>query len=148
VHVVYMGFDTALETLPDRYVGIPFRADQMSGCAPKPDGRLGFSYVASGPSPDNASPYPRQQCGPVARALISGQINSVAALSRAGNHVVGDHIWMYRDGCEEAQRRRSGLPLLTVAVTCDDACSSSAATACPGGRSASARRCTHRPPIS
>ena len=120
-HVVYMGIDTALDTLPERYFGIPFYAGEMAGYAPGPDGRLGFSYVAPGPSPDNPSPYPQQQCGPVARALISGQLNSVAALSRAGLHVVGDHIWVFRDWHEEAARRWAGLPLLTVAVTCDDA---------------------------
>ena len=120
-HVVYMGIDTALDTLPERYFGIPFHAEEMQRYAPGPDGRLGFSFVAPGPSPDNPSPHPQQQCGAVARALISGQLNSVAALSRAGIHVVGDHIWVFRDWHEEAVRRWAGLPLLTVAVTCDDA---------------------------
>lgn len=119
-HFLYMGIDTALETLPQRYFGIPFRADEMAHYEAGADGKLGFSYVAPGPSDDNPSPYPQQQCGPVARALISGQLSSVAALSRAGLNVVGDHIWVFRDWCDEALFQYAGLPVLWVSVTCDD----------------------------
>jgi chloramphenicol 3-O phosphotransferase len=119
-HFLYMGIDTALDTLPARYFGIPFHPEQMRHYEPGPDGRLGFSYVAPGPSPDNPSPYPQQQTGPVARACISGQLHSVAALSRAGLNVVGDHIWIFRDWYDEARALYEGLPVLWVSVSCSD----------------------------
>ena len=119
-HVLYMGIDTALDTLSPRYFGTPFHADELDSFVPGPDGRLGFSYVPAGPSPDNASPYPQSQCGPVARTLISGQLNAVAALSRAGLAVVGDNIWIFRDWYDEARRRFADLPVLWVGVTCSD----------------------------
>ncbi len=120
-HVLYMGIDTALETLSPRYFGTPFHADELDSYVPGPDGRLGFSYVPAGPSPNNASPYPQSQCGAVARTLISGQLNAVAALSRAGLAVVGDNIWIFRDWYDEARRRFADLPVLWVGVTCSDA---------------------------
>jgi chloramphenicol 3-O phosphotransferase len=119
-HFLYMGIDTALDTLPARYFGIPFHPEQMQHYEPGPDGRLGFSYVAPGPSPDNPSPYPQQQCGPVARACISGQLHSIAAMSRAGLNVVGDHIWIFRDWYDEARALYEGLPILWVSVSCSD----------------------------
>jgi chloramphenicol 3-O phosphotransferase len=120
-HVLYMGIDTALATLPERYFGIPFHAGEQEHYTPGADGRLGFSYVAPGPSPDNPSPYPQQQAGPVARALISGQLHGIAAMSRAGLNVIGDHIWIFRDWYEEARALYAALPVLWVSVTCDDA---------------------------
>ncbi len=56
--------------------------------------------------------------GPVGRRLMSGMHQTIAALSRAGNNVVAEHVLVERQWLEECTRLFSALPALFVGVLC------------------------------
>jgi chloramphenicol 3-O phosphotransferase len=58
------------------------------------------------------------EAGPVGHRLMSGMHNTIAALSRAGNNVVADHVLVERPWLEECARLFSQLPALFVGVRC------------------------------
>jgi chloramphenicol 3-O phosphotransferase len=58
------------------------------------------------------------EAGPVGHRLMSGMHQTIAALSRAGNNVVADHVLVERQWLEECARLFSELPALFVGVRC------------------------------
>lgn len=58
------------------------------------------------------------EAGPVGQRLVSGMHQSIAALSRAGNNLVADHVLVEHQWLEECARLFSGLPSLFVGVRC------------------------------
>jgi chloramphenicol 3-O phosphotransferase len=58
------------------------------------------------------------EAGPVGQRLMSGMHQSVAALSRAGNNVVVDHVLVEHRWLAECTRLFSELPALFVGVRC------------------------------
>jgi chloramphenicol 3-O phosphotransferase len=58
------------------------------------------------------------EAGPVGHRLVSGMHQCIAALSRAGNNVVADHVLVERQWLEECTRLFSDLPALFVGVRC------------------------------
>jgi chloramphenicol 3-O phosphotransferase len=58
------------------------------------------------------------EAGPVGQRLVSGLHHSIAALSRAGNNVVADHVLVERQWLDECARLFGELPALLVGVRC------------------------------
>jgi chloramphenicol 3-O phosphotransferase len=58
------------------------------------------------------------EAGLVGQRLMSGMHQIIAALSRAGNNVVADHVLVERRWLEECARLFSELPALFVGVRC------------------------------
>jgi chloramphenicol 3-O phosphotransferase len=58
------------------------------------------------------------EAGPVGRCLMSGMHHTIAALSRAGNNVVADHVLVERQWLMECSILFSELPALFVGVRC------------------------------
>jgi len=58
------------------------------------------------------------EAGPVGHRLMSGMHQTIAALSRAGNNVVAEHVLVEREWLEECTRLFSELPALFVGVLC------------------------------
>jgi len=58
------------------------------------------------------------EAGPLGHRLMSGMHQAIAALSRAGNNVVADHVLVERRWLEECTRIFSELPALFVGVRC------------------------------
>jgi len=58
------------------------------------------------------------EAGPVGQRLMSGMHHTIAALSRAGNNVVADHVLVERQWLLECSRLFSELPALFVGVCC------------------------------
>ncbi len=85
------GIDRFIWTLPRRYLNRPMW-DEVLGLA--------------------------TEAGPVGQRLISGMHQSIAALSRAGNNVVADHVLVERRWLAECTSLFSDLPSLFVGVRC------------------------------
>jgi chloramphenicol 3-O phosphotransferase len=58
------------------------------------------------------------RAGPVGHALFSGMHHAIAALSRAGNPVVADHVLVEPRWVEECARLFVGLPAFLVGIRC------------------------------
>jgi chloramphenicol 3-O phosphotransferase len=58
------------------------------------------------------------EAGAVGRRLMSGMHHSIAALSRAGNNVVAEHVLVERQWLEECTTLFSELPALFVGARC------------------------------
>lgn len=58
------------------------------------------------------------QAGPVGHRLMSGMHHTIAALSRASNNVVADHVLVEPAWLQECVRLFSELPALFVGVRC------------------------------
>ncbi len=58
------------------------------------------------------------EAGPVGHRLISGMHRTIAALSRAGNHIVADHVLVEKSWLRECAELFSVLPALFVGVRC------------------------------
>jgi len=58
------------------------------------------------------------EAGVVGHCLMSGMHQSIAALSRAGNNVVAEHVLVERQWLEECARLFGELPTLFVGVHC------------------------------
>ena len=58
------------------------------------------------------------EAGPVGQRLISGIHQAVATLSKAGNHVIVDHVLLERPWVTECAHLFSELPALFVGVHC------------------------------
>ena len=58
------------------------------------------------------------QAGSLGHRLMSGMHHSIAALSRAGNNVISDHVMIERQWVRECARFFADLPALFVGVHC------------------------------
>lgn len=58
------------------------------------------------------------KAGPVGHRLVSGMHQAIAALSRAGNHVVAEHVLVDRSWLAECANLFSQFPALFVGVYC------------------------------
>jgi chloramphenicol 3-O phosphotransferase len=85
------GIDKFIWTLPPRYLDRPLW-DEVLGLA--------------------------TEAGPVGQRLISGMHHGIAALSRAGNNVVADHVLVEPRWLKECTGLFSKLPALFVGVRC------------------------------
>lgn len=116
-----VGIDLIAFAIHERFIDASLTSDTMSQgeAAPaKPEGWIGFKHIVVQPEPD---PRLQQQLGPAFRLGLCGQVAAVAALSRAGYHVIGDHVIYYEDWYTEAAEAWSGLPTLWVLIDADPA---------------------------
>ena len=58
------------------------------------------------------------EAGPLGHRLVSGMHHAIAALSRAGNHVLADHVLVEPRWLQECVDLFSDLPAFLVAVRC------------------------------
>jgi len=85
------GIDRFLWMLPKRYLDRPLW-DEVLGLAVK--------------------------AGPTGHTLMSGMHRAIAALSRAGNHVIADHVLVERQWLQECADLFGDLPAFFVGVRC------------------------------
>ncbi|MCB0082817.1 MAG: AAA family ATPase [Caldilineaceae bacterium] len=96
---LHLGIDTMVFALPKRYLNPPLWHEV-------------FQY--SWPAPDTLVIEP----GPMGHRLISGLHHTVAALARAGNNVIVDHVLLDPRWVQECAQLLGGLPALFVGVIC------------------------------
>lgn len=58
------------------------------------------------------------EAGPVGHRLIAGMHHTIATLSRAGNHIVADHVLVEKSWLKECAELFSNMPALFVGVRC------------------------------
>ena len=85
------GIDKFIWMLPDRYLDRPLW-DEVLGLA--------------------------TQAGPVGHTLVAGMHQAIAALSRAGNNVIADHVLVEAAWLRECTHLFSDLPAFFVGVRC------------------------------
>ncbi|GAB4211297.1 MAG: chloramphenicol phosphotransferase [Roseiflexaceae bacterium] len=99
---LHIGIDTVIFALPKRYLNPPLWNEVFRYTWP-PDG-----------SPEGLV----IDAGPIGHRLINGLHLSVAALARAGNHVIVDHVLLETAWVSECAQLFHDLPALFVGVLC------------------------------
>ncbi|HEU4325523.1 MAG TPA: AAA family ATPase [Roseiflexaceae bacterium] len=99
---LHIGIDTVIFALPKRYLNPPLWHEV-------------FRYTWP---PDGSSEGLAIDAGPLGHQLIGGLHLSVAALARAGNRVIVDHVLLERAWVGECARLLGDLPALFVGVLC------------------------------
>ena len=61
---------------------------------------------------------PASHAGPVGRMLAAGMHNSIAALARAGNHVLVDHVFLEPEWVSECAELFADIPAYLIGVRC------------------------------
>ena len=96
------GIDKFLWMLPKRYLDVPLWQEVFAYTWRKKDKAKELSI----------------QAGPLGHRLISGMHQAIAALSRAGNNVIADHVLIETQWVRECARLFADLPALFVGVHC------------------------------
>lgn len=116
-----VGIDLIAFALHSRFIDASLTNESMpdgNQTTVKPEGWIGFKHIVVQPEPD---PRLQQQLGPAFRLGLCGQVAAAAALSRAGYHVIGDHVIYYEDWYTEAAEAWTDLPTLWVLIDADPA---------------------------
>lgn len=96
------GIDKFLWMLPDRYLREPLWHEVFEYLWREEHGAMTLTI----------------QAGPVGRAVMSGMHHAIAALARAGNNVVADHVLLESAWVQECAALFSDLPAFLVGVRC------------------------------
>jgi chloramphenicol 3-O phosphotransferase len=97
-----VGIDTVVFALPRRYLNPPLWNEV-------------FRYTWP---PDGSPQGLRIDAGPLGHQLITGLHQAIAALARAGNNLVVDHVLLERAWVQECAEVLADLPALFVGVIC------------------------------
>jgi chloramphenicol 3-O phosphotransferase len=97
------GIDKFIWMLPKRYLDVPLWQEV-------------FEYTWSGSGADRE--LAAIHAGPRGHALMSGMHRSIAALARAGNHVLADHVLLEPAWVRECAGLFADLPAWFVGVRC------------------------------
>lgn len=117
---LHVGIDTAvLHYVPLRYLsGVPKDDNDQSWREPNYNpteyNKVGYSWIAPGPTAENPFPHLRFQVGAEGRRGFSAMYASIAEMSRLGFNVISDHCFHFENALFEARHRFQGLPVVYV----------------------------------